>query len=138
MESLPKSYIDDSPNIKIRIISNFKTIDGQLFNEGFVEIKIATIIINIKYTTNRDNNLFKLRLGENKYIEQNKFKINMMQATKISVVSTLVENCLDIKKDGVKMITELIKVKIIIYIFSLYGIFIEFIFIPKLSAYPFQ
>ena len=60
MESLPKSYIDDSPNIKIRIISNFKTIDGQLFNEGFVEIKIATIIINIKYTTNRDNNLFKL------------------------------------------------------------------------------
>lgn len=138
MESLPKSYIDDSPNIKIRIISNFKTIDGQLFNEGFVEIKIATIIINIKYTTNRDNNLFKLRLGENKYIEQNKFKINMMQATKISVVSTLVENCLDIKKDGVKMITELIKVKIIIYTFSLYGIFIEFIFIPKLSAYPFQ
>lgn len=138
MESLPKSYIDDSPNIKIIIINNFKTIDGQLFNDGFVEIKIATIIINIKYTTNRDNNLFKLRLGENKYIEQNKFKINMMQATKISVVSTLVENCLDIKKDGVKMITELIKVKIIIYTFSLYGIFIEFIFIPKLSAYPFQ
>lgn len=138
MESLPKSYIDDSPNIKIIIINNFKTIDGQLFNDGFVEIKIATIIINIKYTTNRDNKLFKLRLGENKYIEQNKFKINMMQATKISVVSTLVENCLDIKKDGVKMITELIKVKIIIYTFSLYGIFIEFIFIPKLSAYPFQ
>lgn len=138
MESLPKSYIDDSPNIKIRIITNFKTIDGQLFNEGFVEIKIATIIINIKYTTNRDNKLFKLRLGENKYVEQNKFKIIMMQATKISVVSTLVENCLDIKKDGVKMITELMKVKIIIYTFSLYGIFIEFIFIPKLSAYPFQ
>ena len=70
------------------MINNFKTIDGQLFNDGFVEIKIATIIINIKYKINRDNKLFKLRLGENKYIEQNKFKINMMQATKISVVST--------------------------------------------------
>ena len=100
MESLPKSYIDDSPKIKKRIIDNFKSIDGQLFNAGFVEIKTATIIINMKYITNKDNNFFKLRLGENKYIEHKKFRINMMQAINISILSTLFENCLDIKKDG--------------------------------------
>lgn len=87
--------------------------------DGFVKFRKTPIAVNKIYIINRKNKLYKLKLVEKKYIEQNKFKINIIQAIHNSILSTLFKICLDIKKDGVKMITELIKVKINIYTFSL-------------------
>ena len=100
-------------------MNNIRIFGEQLLIDGFVKFRKKPIAVNKIYTINRKNKLYTLKLVEKKYIVQNKFKINIIQAINISILLTLFENCLDIKKDGVKMITELIKVKISIYTFSL-------------------
>ena len=87
--------------------------------DGLVKFRKTPIAVNKILTINRRNKLDKLILVEKKYIEQNKFKINIIQTINISVLSTLFEICLDINKEGVKMITKLIKIKINTYTFSL-------------------
>lgn len=119
MESLPVSYINNSVGIKQRKMINIQISEEQLLIDGLVEIKKTPIAVNKIYTINRRNKLYKLKLVEKKYIEQNKFKMNIIQAINISILSIFFKDCLDNKKDGVKMITELIKVKINIYTFSL-------------------
>lgn len=116
MESLPVLYINNSVGIKQRKMINIRISEEQLLIDGLVEIKKTPIAVNKIYTINRRNKLYKLKLVEKKYIEQNKFKMNIIQAINISIFFI---DCLDNKKDGVKMITELIKVKINIYTFSL-------------------